>query len=61
MLEKGTLHFHDFDQYQQDLPATGFKKKKLLRMVAGTKNGGIPVFSLNFRHFLQHQSISGLI
>ena len=47
MLEKGTLHFHDFDRISKTYPQQSLKIKKGFKDVSGQYIRGIPV-SLKF-------------
>ncbi len=43
MLEKGTLHFHDFDHISKTYPLQSFKKKEVFKDGSGYEIRGIPV------------------
>ncbi len=47
MLEKGTLHFHDFVRISKTYPLQSLKIKKAFKDGSGYKIGGIPVVGQN--------------
>jgi hypothetical protein len=48
MLEKGTLHFHDFVHISKTYPLQSLKIKKVFKDYSGYKTRGIPVISKTF-------------
>ena len=48
MLEKGTLHFHDFVRISKTYPLQSLKIKKVFKDGSGYKIRGIPVKEKNY-------------